>query len=512
MKSIGFNNFRKFSHFEPIQLGAVNFFVGRNNAGKSTVEKGMMLLAYNLRNMTFDTLGKQGRLLNAKPTFRFDVDDVHIGTFEKAIHVGAEKREMTFEAQIGRFLVTMTVQPQKEENETSSLLQHVKVQDAETDFEFDFNFSTAEMTLNRRNAAEDEDYNEEDEQLRTYEATKEELELLNKKIADLSAQDIVDTNLLSQYTARREQLDKQLDFLDSKIKKSKLRFPLTVPMEMHIDLLSDNVIANLIRSFGKVRKGNAIRYAPKLQMIANDFDRAVSLERVEYIHATSASQNRILSSFDKNDEMARVVREFNASRDRQAMEYVVNNWMRDFEIGDHFEITPLDGEAFKITVHLADGTRMDLADMGRGSIQLMQLFLHLATLMGQYGHYLVPPTVIIEEPEQNIHPMLQSRLADLLMEFATYPQNQNQNAQPFTVVVETHSEYVIRRTQVMVAQKGYKDEADLRDDNPFHVFYFDGSNAEEPYYEMEYRTNGKFTRKFGTGFFDEANKLIYQTL
>ena len=43
MKSIGFKNFRRFQEMNSISLGGVNMFVGGNNAGKSTVVKGLLL-------------------------------------------------------------------------------------------------------------------------------------------------------------------------------------------------------------------------------------------------------------------------------------------------------------------------------------------------------------------------------------------------------------------------------------------------------------------------------------
>ena len=74
-------------------------------------------------------------------------------------------------------------------------------------------------------------------------------------------------------------------------------------------------------------------------------------------------------------------------------------------------------------------------------------------------------------------------------------------------IIETHSEYLIRKTQVLVAQENYEDEDALKENNPFMVYYFDGDNEKKPYYQMEYELSGAFKDKFGEGFFDEASKL-----
>ena len=36
MNKIGFKNFRKFQELDPLDLSPITFFVGENNAGKST--------------------------------------------------------------------------------------------------------------------------------------------------------------------------------------------------------------------------------------------------------------------------------------------------------------------------------------------------------------------------------------------------------------------------------------------------------------------------------------------
>jgi predicted ATPase len=112
---------------------------------------------------------------------------------------------------------------------------------------------------------------------------------------------------------------------------------------------------------------------------------------------------------------------------------------------------------------------------------------------GQHEHKLL----VIEEPEQNLHPNYQSLLADLFY-----------NIQDLGVrmIIETHSEYLIRRSQVIVAhlaaENGYN-QKELDDNNPFKVVYFPESG--QPY-DMHYKTNGDFEHLFGEGFFDAAAK------
>ena len=45
MRQIGFKNFRRFENFPALDLAPITIFVGENNAGKSTVVKGILALS-----------------------------------------------------------------------------------------------------------------------------------------------------------------------------------------------------------------------------------------------------------------------------------------------------------------------------------------------------------------------------------------------------------------------------------------------------------------------------------
>ena len=103
MKSIGFNNFRRFKEMNPIELGGVNMFVGGNNAGKSTVVKGMLLL--------FDFLKNSRTSFNENPKFRFDGPDSHdvnIDTFRRALCWDTDEKEITFTIGDDHYSISLT--------------------------------------------------------------------------------------------------------------------------------------------------------------------------------------------------------------------------------------------------------------------------------------------------------------------------------------------------------------------------------------------------------------------
>ena len=149
-----------------------------------------------------------------------------------------------------------------------------------------------------------------------------------------------------------------------------------------------------------------------------------------------------------------------------------------------------------VKIQNADGQWVNLADKGMGSIQLMILLFRVATKMSEagigFGTKTVNSLLVIEEPEQNLHPMLQSKLADLFYEL--------NREYGFRFIIETHSEYLIRKSQVIVGEANKSNEPF---NNPFKVYYFPSEG--EPY-DLPYAKSGRFEEQFGTGFFDEASK------
>jgi hypothetical protein len=70
-------------------------------------------------------------------------------------------------------------------------------------------------------------------------------------------------------------------------------------------------------------------------------------------------------------------------------------------------------------------------------------------------------------------------------------------------VIETHSEYLIRKSQLLGLEKQYFGNQTLNT-NPFKVFYF---TLDDGPYEMKYTAQGRFDRDFNEGFYDEASRI-----
>lgn len=219
---------------------------------------------------------------------------------------------------------------------------------------------------------------------------------------------------------------------------------------------------------------------------------------------------RSYSIYDKNNPISSVlisyfdaqmkIRQNNISmRDFQYGSFI-NKWIVSFGIGDSVDIMPNDDKtAFKICIE-SNNKKISSADYGHGVTQLLYILINIETAI--ISHFLNEKNLItlcFEEPEVSLHPSWQSKLAEIFKEaYDLYD---------IQFILETHSEYLIRATQAMVA-KECETNKDLRA-FPFVVYYMEKSGAA---YDLQYQMSGRFNRSFGKGFFDEAGRASIEIL
>ena len=101
--------------------------------------------------------------------------------------------------------------------------------------------------------------------------------------------------------------------------------------------------------------------------------------------------------------------------------------------------------------------------------------------------------LILEEPETNLHPSFQSKLADLISKSID-----DYNMQ---FLIETHSEYLIRKLQYLTAKGEVKPEDVV-------IYYFNDPNnipaGEKQVKKINILEDGSLSDDFGPGFYDEA--------
>ena len=190
----------------------------------------------------------------------------------------------------------------------------------------------------------------------------------------------------------------------------------------------------------------------------------------------------------------------------------VDKYLSAFEIGKKLEIEfRLDYQLIFVSVIDYNGDKRELVDYGYGIKQLVLLLIQISVLAeknkrivhnyGDQGEYYEdhfdPSLLLIEEPETNLHPKWQSLLAEMF-----YDANKKYNIQ---LVIETHSEYLIRKFQNLVANE-------QQSGSLIKIFYLrnlksiEAGRAQVEIIVIE-DDGGINYEAFDSGFFDESNNL-----
>lgn len=114
----------------------------------------------------------------------------------------------------------------------------------------------------------------------------------------------------------------------------------------------------------------------------------------------------------------------------------VSQWLNKLGVADEIRAGEL-GARYRDVRVVQQGVEASLADVGFGVGQVLPIIVHLCApeLAG---------TLLVEEPESHLHPGVQGLLADLFIEATQGGSRQ--------IIVETHSEHLLRRMQRRVAE------------------------------------------------------------
>lgn len=211
---------------------------------------------------------------------------------------------------------------------------------------------------------------------------------------------------------------------------------------------------------------------------------------IEYIPSIRTIPARFLSRSNMNTYLERLVNSLKVPHKNDQDK--LNFWINEFGISDKMEVFSVNQIGVSQIRFVKNSKQLNLSDVGYGVSQLIPILIRLCLYDDKM--------IMIEEPETNLHPALQSKLADFLVSCM----NKNKR-----IIIETHSEFLIRKLQYLVAKKEVKSEDCV-------IYYF---NADENVSENEAKIKkikitdeGNLTDNFGPGFFDEATRLQFELL
>ncbi len=505
--TIGFSNFRRFIDFPEMTLGGVTILVGGNNAGKSTLVKAMLLI----RDFLKSRIEGVDNSKFFEPQFRFDTEHVNVGEFYRAFCRQSPKEAdtITFKMGIGKFRFSVDIKGEREIGKTPQVSKII-ISDDDKSVSFVFDFIGRQMSAVFGASEAKKDH------LHEWMSTVSEIKELQAKLERNNNLDEI-----SQLNFEIKQLEKKAVTLETRNDFGGEGIATADMIKLTESSIGQLLIPELIKYFSRYAESgttgdkNSENYKKQeanknflrgkstvIKSIADEIETEINKQAIEYIYAHSVNQNLVYAQCaNSEDYTKRTVHEFYMSRissdDKEFK--LVETWLKEFKIGNSFKVSKIErDDAYFISIFDDENKEeiggIDLADKGIGSIQLVILLLRLATLIRKYkGQKL---TILLEEPEQNLHPAVQSKLADLV-----YSINKEFEVR---FVIETHSEYLVRHFQVLAAKLLYEDNTSLDEINKCMKVYY--LSQERGLVDMLFNDNAKFKDSFDEGFFDQATR------
>ncbi len=228
---------------------------------------------------------------------------------------------------------------------------------------------------------------------------------------------------------------------------------------------------------------------------------------IDYISANRGNQKRVLHNTSDND-IDEIILKFSKLKDKNLP------FLKEI-----LSILGIDGELiveryqnYISVVYIKFGEKkIPLSDLGFGYSQILPIILKIITDMpngnDEFMGIPIPivsvnKTYILEEPEANLHPNLQSLLADIINKAIDYYPG-------LSFIIETHSEYLIRKLQFLTAKKELGTDKSV-------IYYFNSDKyvtSQEPKVKkIEITKTGNLTDTFGPGFYDESIRLQFDLM
>lgn len=489
-----FNNYRIFENEQKFALSPINFLIGPNSSGKSSIFKALLLLKSNItsdlqildfsntkHNLgSFDnTVNKLSNFENLTFGFTATVNDSYQYSYTKIPYTTRRSiynilvEDSAFVNKEIELRVFLTYEKNDlsgklkiieifKENDANSFL---KLEIGSVDDEFHKLFFNHEII--RKNAVLNEIF------IKNTIRDKYTLEKNNKNF-------VYKTSVKLQTTE-----NKIAKYYDE---------PILVFSFLYDKFLEANVKQTVTRDIHRYMKGMPLR------RILRDFSSLV--ENTEYIEAVRANTKRLYTNDSQGTSFNELILEYRSRDISEASHTFTNKWLKKFGIADEVVFDNIEGVANTVTL-IRQNEKIALADLGYGITQFLPILMKISLeepINKKRTYKIVKKTILLEEPETNLHPKLQALLAEFLLDAI--------NTFEIRLIIETHSEYIIRKMQLLTAER-HVSEKDIS------IYYFNDileKNSEQKIIDIKINSNGSLTNDFGEGFYDEATELKYQLL
>jgi AAA15 family ATPase/GTPase len=550
------NNFRIFNKPYTFELAPITILTGPNNSGKSSFVKALLMLKneknteeipfrINLPNKSLELPGVNDLLYAVDDSVDFNFSNLHHNLqFSLSL-----KRDLDFQADTNLYFDSIAVRHNNKvvldiDNEADYIFERILV--------FDFRFwigyfrrnlsSHKYLTSSNINRDNFNDFIKKYENAHLFELEQED-ELLGEISLETKLKFIEIQNQLIDNTVdiNEHNFDKHLkkhigEYKMSLLERNQYKQEITESsiltlFEERLQIISIYIRYELLRQINIQIPGNFNLKETELyhhfEKFGKDFIESIGFElskftNIDILPISKANSSRYFQPDDFNlPYISKIVMNFDKSDDHLKRFWFnkwLNSWLIKFELGKKMEVINFaNRDIYTIEIIDLNDNRRNIKDLGFGVSQIVSLLLSpfksdfqineyeselkQELIIDKSYFYDKAPVFYLEEPESNLHPSWQSLLMELITEIN----------QKFGIrfIIETHSEYMIRKLQNLVSKKTI-----TKDDVKLYYFNSDKNVTEEEpkIKEMILREDGIMATSFGPGFFDEAVKLTVELL
>ena len=223
------------------------------------------------------------------------------------------------------------------------------------------------------------------------------------------------------------------------------------------------------------------------------------IDNIKKIDFYTSAEIELKRSFSLSENVGKILDNYHTLKDSDSIEnktdkvknFIVKS-LSCFGINAEFKSDYLGSESNERKLELIkNNIGLNVVDSGSGYGKVIPMIIKLAS-----AYLNKTNVVVLEEPEVNLHPKLQSLIADWLKIIVDLLR--------INIIVETHSEYLIRKLQYLTA-KGIIEKDHIQ------LYYFHHPDniphGENQIKKININEDGSLTDNFGTGFFDEADNI-----
>ena len=519
LEGFGLENFRVFKEYTWFDFAPITLLVGPNSSGKSSLTKGLSFF----KNLT----------INLDMNLNKDEEWLQLGDFERLINDKSENKEtitFSYPYYLNHFPTigvkkkcVFYLELHKEENQVRLRRSYIKIKNEvllesnEEGLKFNIKLFN-ELTYIDEDCIKVSKQQHQDLFIKGYDYTKEfdfntisEKDSIEEKYTCVinttklflnDDEELINrTHLVSQLSFVFDFPIKVVDIYKTKAKQEKDFWILNwndhrevlngYKMYLYEDefiiqnpllsLLYDN---NVLGKYAKFINDEVIQF-PKIQ----NFSCFNTLKDFCY-HSSHLGNAKRIYRKEENDYFNQILTNFNEKEQKTGEINFLQKWAESFKLTSQIEVIKNSKFGFQ-SVEVG----RPLVEQGFGITQLVFILLKVVTINDKDG-FTTGKILNLEEPEANLHPAFQSKLADMF-----YDAKKTFNQQ---FIIETHSEYMVRKFQYLVAKGEMKKEDVI-------IYYFHDPNnvpeGEPQVKKIEILEDGSLSDDFGAGFFDEADNL-----